>query len=207
MHIGSGTDLDTWSRRPAMEKVAAAVGPSVTSSAGGRFAHSLSPGRGLRRSRCLLLLVAFHARAVARVGQAVSSKSSRADISSPKELLMAEIRRSRKWDRTRFIWSMLASTISPGRFSMGPIIRCRSLQPTIPARSVHGAWLVGGPLCESGTFSRKKRGDRGPRACPGRGRRLPGNRVRGRVRLCDGLELQLEAAGRRGPHRGIPARG
>ena len=73
--------------------------------------------------------------------------------------------------------------------------------------------VVGGPLCESGDiFTQEEGGFVCTRELPAAaGRRLSGDRSGRRLRLRDGLELQLEAAGGRsadrqraaafGPHR------
>ena len=66
--------------------------------------------------------------------------------------------------------------------------------------------IVGGPLCESGDiFTQEEGGFVAARRLPARRRRrTPGDRLRRGLRLRDGLELQLEAHGRRSPRRRRP---
>ena len=131
IHIGSGTDMEHLAQVcGALEKAAETVGPSVA---------SISVGGGLptvyRESDAYVDLAAYFAlcdaarkRLEGKFGHPV-----RLEIEPGRYLvaesgyLLAEIRAVKRQDDKVFYLVDAASTTSPGRSFMGPIIRCRLL--------------------------------------------------------------------------------
>ena len=209
MHIGSGTDLEhlrqvcgAWKKRPATS--AARI---TTISAGGGLPVPYRSGANLRRSGRLLQTLGRHAQAA---GGRVRPQADAGDRAGPlpgrRERLPGQPRfaPSSRWATTRSICSTPASTIWPGRFCTAPIIRCRSCprDGSGADRPLHDV-VVGGPLCESGDIFTQEEGGF---VCT---RQLPAAEVgdylvievRRRLRLRDGQQLQLQAAGRRSADR------
>ncbi len=72
--------------------------------------------------------------------------------------LIAEVRAVKRQGENLSICSTPASTTSPGRSSMGPIIRCPSPRATATWRGRSQEVIVGGPLCESGDVFTQEEG-------------------------------------------------
>ena len=213
MHIGSGTDLEHLAQVcGAMEQAAAEVGPSLTlDQRRRRAADALS-----RRATRYVDLDAYFALWDAtrkRLEDAFRPRRAAGDRAGPlpggRERLSGGARSAPSSGRatTRSTCSTPASTISPGRSSTAPIIRCRSCPADRrgPSGRWH-EWSSAGRCASRATSSRRRKAASSrPLAAGGRGRRIPGDRVRRGLRVRDGLELQQQAAGGRSADRRRPA--
>ena len=210
MHIGSGTDLEHLAQVcGAMEQAAARgrAARSTTISAGGglpipyragQIATSISPPT----SRCGTPRASgSKTRSATRCGW----RSSRAATWWPRAATWSrEIRAIKQHGRQHVLPArrrlQQSGPADPLRRLSSDVDRAR---PTATAeRPLHDV-VVGGPLCESGDiFTQEEGGFVCTRALPAAEvGELPGDRVRRRLRLRDGLELQQQAAGRRSADR------
>ena len=177
-----------------------------------RPAGSLSAGRIVRRRRCVLPAVGCDAQAARRARSAmpVHAGDRAGPLPGGRERLPGERNPRDQADGGQHVLSCStpASTISPGRSCTAPIIRCRSC----PARAAQAARAAAGrrggrrPAVRVGRHlhADRRRLRRHAQLAGRRGGRAVGDRERRRLRRRDELELQLEAAGRRGadPRRG-----
>ena len=204
MHIGSGTDLEHLSQVcGALEKAALTVGRTVTSiSAGGGLPVPYNENQSYVD---LDLYFRLWDDTRKRLEQAFQHPI-RLEVEPGRYLvaesgyLVTEIRAVKRMGNNLFYlvdagFNNLARPILYGAYHPLAIAPADG-DVNRPSQSV----VVGGPLCESGDiFTQQEGGFVCQRELPvGGRRRLPGHRLRRRLRVRHGLELQLQAAGRRG---------
>jgi diaminopimelate decarboxylase len=177
MHIGSGTDLEHLSQVcAAMEKAAAAIGPTVASiSAGGGLPTVYQPGDAcVDLAAYFALWDAARKRLEGRFGHAISLEIEPGRyLVAESGYLVSEIRAVKRQGEHWFYlldagFNNLARPILYGSYHPMSIVPRDDGAPTMRVRSqTERDVIVGGPLCESGDiFTQAEGGIVAPRRLP-----------------------------------------